>query len=87
MNFIAAEAKRYSCFRLLMGTEVDGLIFAQEQRVAGITAKTPDGPLTIRADLTIGADGRHSLVREEAGFKSQETGAPDGCPLVPPLAA
>ena len=75
LDFLAAQAKRYSTFRLLMSTEADGLIVEQE-RVVGISAKTLDGPLTIRADLTIGADGRHSLVREEAGFDPQEIGAP-----------
>ena len=39
-------------------------------------AKTAERKLTIRADLTIGADGRHSLVREEAGFEPLEIGAP-----------
>src|ERR1700730_17604636 len=32
--------------------------------------------MTVRADLTIGADGRHSLVREEAGFEPLEIGTP-----------
>jgi 2-polyprenyl-6-methoxyphenol hydroxylase-like FAD-dependent oxidoreductase len=75
LDFIAAEAKRYPGFWLLMSTEADGLVFEQD-RVVGISAKTADGPLTIRADLTIGADGRHSLVREEAGFEPEEIGAP-----------
>ena len=38
--------------------------------------KTRERKLTIRADLTIGADGRHSLVREKAGFEPLEIGAP-----------
>jgi 2-polyprenyl-6-methoxyphenol hydroxylase-like FAD-dependent oxidoreductase len=75
LDFIAAEAKRYPGFRLFMSTEAEGLIVEQE-RVAGITAKTGERKLTIRADLTIGADGRHSLVREEAGFEPLEIGAP-----------
>src|ERR1019366_6032791 len=75
LDFIAAEAKRYSCFRLLMSTEAEGLIVEQE-RVVGVTAKTGDGALTIRAGLTIGADGRRSLIREEAGFEPLEIGAP-----------
>ena len=58
-----------------MSTEAEGLIVEQE-RVAGITAKTGERKLTIRADLTIGADGRHSLVREKAGFEPLEIGAP-----------
>jgi 2-polyprenyl-6-methoxyphenol hydroxylase-like FAD-dependent oxidoreductase len=75
LDFIAAQAKRYSCFRLLMSTEADGLLVEQD-RVVGITATTAAGALTIRSGLTIGADGRHSLVREDAGFKPLEIGAP-----------
>jgi 2-polyprenyl-6-methoxyphenol hydroxylase-like FAD-dependent oxidoreductase len=75
LDFLAGRAKRYPFFRLLMSTEVDGLIEAEGQ-VAGVAAKTKDGQLTIRADLTIGADGRHSLVRREAGFVPLDIGAP-----------
>ncbi len=75
LDFLAERAKRYPCFRLLMSAEVDGLI-EEEGRVAGVAAKTKDGQLTIRADLTVGADGRHSLVRREAGFAPLDIGAP-----------
>jgi 2-polyprenyl-6-methoxyphenol hydroxylase-like FAD-dependent oxidoreductase len=75
LDFLAERAKRYPCFRLLMSAEVDGLI-EEEGRVAGVAVKTKDGQLTIRADLTIGADGRHSLVRREAGFVPLDIGAP-----------
>ncbi len=54
LDFLAERAKRYPFFRLLMSAEVDGLI-GQEGRVGGVAAKTKDGQLTIRADLTIGA--------------------------------
>jgi 2-polyprenyl-6-methoxyphenol hydroxylase-like FAD-dependent oxidoreductase len=75
LDFLAERAKRYPCFRLLMSAEVDGLI-EEEGRVAGVAVKTKEGQLTIRADLTIGADGRHSLVRREAGFVPLDIGAP-----------
>ncbi len=75
LDFLAERAKRYPFFRLLMSAEVDGLIEAEGQ-VAGVAAKTKDGQLTIRADLTIGADGRHSLVRREAGFVPLDIGTP-----------
>ena len=39
-------------------------------------ATTPDGPLEVRADLTVGCDGRHSTVRERAGLRGQDLGAP-----------
>jgi 2-polyprenyl-6-methoxyphenol hydroxylase-like FAD-dependent oxidoreductase len=35
-----------------------------------------DGPLDIYSDLIIGADGRHSVVREKAGLHVHELGAP-----------
>ena len=44
--------------------------------MSGVRAKTPDGALTIRADLVVGCDGRHSTVREKAGLKSDDYGAP-----------
>ncbi len=75
LDFLAERAKRYPCFRLLMSAEVDGLI-GHEGSVGGVAAKTKDGQLTIRADLTIGADGRHSSVRREAGFVPLDIGAP-----------
>jgi 2-polyprenyl-6-methoxyphenol hydroxylase-like FAD-dependent oxidoreductase len=37
---------------------------------------TPEGKRDVRADLVVGADGRHSTVRERAGFAVQELGAP-----------
>ena len=44
--------------------------------MVGVRAKTPDGALTIRADLVVGCDGRHSTVREKAGFVAEDYGAP-----------
>jgi 2-polyprenyl-6-methoxyphenol hydroxylase-like FAD-dependent oxidoreductase len=45
-------------------------------RVTGVRADTPDGPLEVRADLTVGCDGRHSTVRERAGLRVEDIGAP-----------
>jgi 2-polyprenyl-6-methoxyphenol hydroxylase-like FAD-dependent oxidoreductase len=45
-------------------------------RVTGLTVNTPDGVLNIRADLVVGADGRHSAVRARAGLEVNELGAP-----------
>ncbi|MGH6813265.1 MAG: FAD-dependent oxidoreductase [Methylocella sp.] len=75
LDFLAERAKQYPCFRLEMSAEVESLI-EEEGNIAGVAAKTKDGRLTIRADLTIGADGRHSLVRREAGFVPLDIGAP-----------
>lgn len=76
LDFLADYAKTYPTFRLLMDAEVTGLIENSNRRIEGVTANTPDGPLNIKADLTVGADGRHSTVRERAGLKVEVLGAP-----------
>ena len=59
-----------------MRAEVIDLI-EEAGRVAGVRAPTtPDGPLEVRADLVVGADGRHSTVRERPGSMVEEFGAP-----------
>ncbi len=75
LDFLARQAKRYPSFRLEMSARVTGLLWEGE-RVAGVKAETPAGPRAVRADLVVGADGRHSLVRREAGLVPQELGAP-----------
>jgi 2-polyprenyl-6-methoxyphenol hydroxylase-like FAD-dependent oxidoreductase len=75
LNFLAAEGARYPGFRLVMPAEVTDLIEA-DGRIVGVRADTPDGPLELRADLVVGADGRHSTVRERAGLKVVNLGAP-----------
>ena len=75
LNFISAKAQAYPQFRLRMESEVTGLL-VEDNRVAGVRVKTPHGETEIRADLTIGADGRHSLVREKARLEVLDLGAP-----------
>jgi 2-polyprenyl-6-methoxyphenol hydroxylase-like FAD-dependent oxidoreductase len=75
LNFLAEEAARYSTFRLRMQADVTGLI-EEAGSVMGFRASTPDGPLEVRADLVVGADGRHSVVRAKAGLSIEEFGAP-----------
>jgi len=75
LNFVADQAKRYPEFHLKMQAEVVDLI-EDNGRIAGVRAKTADGPLEIRASLTVGADGRRSIVRERAGLEVMDLGAP-----------
>ena len=75
LNFLAEHGKRYPTFDLRMQAEATDLI-EENGRVVGLIAKTPDGSSTIRADLVVGCDGRHSTVREKAGFESEDYGAP-----------
>jgi 2-polyprenyl-6-methoxyphenol hydroxylase-like FAD-dependent oxidoreductase len=75
LNFLAARGKRYKTFDVRMQAEATDLI-EEGGRVVGLRATTPDGELLIRADLVVGADGRHSTVRDRAGLKSDDYGAP-----------
>jgi 2-polyprenyl-6-methoxyphenol hydroxylase-like FAD-dependent oxidoreductase len=45
-------------------------------RVIGVHANTPHGSIEVRADIVVGADGRNSIVREKAGLKVKDCGAP-----------
>jgi 2-polyprenyl-6-methoxyphenol hydroxylase-like FAD-dependent oxidoreductase len=75
LNFLAAQAKRFPSFTLQMKHEVVDLLF-QSDRVVGVRAKTPVGVRDLRADLVIGADGRHAVTHERANLELQEFGAP-----------
>ena len=75
LNFLAEQGKRYKTFDVRMQAEATDLI-EENGRIVGLIADTPNGKLTIRADLTVGCDGRHSTVRERAGLKSDDYGAP-----------
>jgi 2-polyprenyl-6-methoxyphenol hydroxylase-like FAD-dependent oxidoreductase len=75
LNFLADQAAGYPSFDLKMEAGVSGLI-EESGRVTGVQAKTPNGALEVRADLIVGADGRSSIVREKAGLKVKDLGAP-----------
>jgi 2-polyprenyl-6-methoxyphenol hydroxylase-like FAD-dependent oxidoreductase len=75
LDFLAEHAKRYPSFRLKMLADVDGLL-EDGAAIVGLTAKQPQGRLEVRSNLVIGADGRHSIVREKAGLKVEDLGAP-----------
>ena len=75
LDFLAAQAKRYPSFDLRMRAEVDELL-TDGERVVGLKAAMPGGDLEVRAELVIGADGRHSTVRKLAGLQIEDLGAP-----------
>jgi 2-polyprenyl-6-methoxyphenol hydroxylase-like FAD-dependent oxidoreductase len=75
LNFIAGHAKRFPTFQLHMETQVVDLLI-ENDRVVGVRAKTPRGEMDVRADLVIGADGRHSVTHTRAGFQQCEFGVP-----------
>lgn len=75
LNFLAEKARQYPSFHVGMQTEVTGLI-EEEGSIAGVRATTSNGDVEIRAALTVGADGRHSTVREGAHMERLILGAP-----------
>jgi len=75
LNFLSTHAKGFPSFQLHMQTEMVDLLI-ENDRVVGIRAKTPRGELDVRADLVIGADGRHSVTHTRAGFERREFGVP-----------
>ncbi|HEX9154381.1 MAG TPA: FAD-dependent oxidoreductase, partial [Nitrospira sp.] len=75
LNFLAEEGRRYPTFQLRMNAEVTDLM-DEAGTIVGLRADTVDGPLEVRANLVVGADGRHSVVRARAGLLIDEFGAP-----------
>jgi 2-polyprenyl-6-methoxyphenol hydroxylase-like FAD-dependent oxidoreductase len=72
LDFLAGEARKLPAFSVAMETEAIGLI-DEDGRIAGVTLR--DGQ-TIRAGLTIAADGRGSVLRKAAGLPLLDLGAP-----------
>ncbi len=75
LNFLRESGKRFSSLKVMMNADATDLRWSGDG-VVGVLADTPDGPLEIRADLTIGCDGRHSIVRQCANLEVEEIGAP-----------
>jgi len=75
LDFLAAHGKQYAGFTLLMHAEAQELI-EEGGRVVGVRATVNGAAQEIRADLVVGADGRHSTVREQTGIKVRDIGAP-----------
>lgn len=75
LNFLREAGQRFGSLKVMMNTEAVDLI-RRGETVAGVRAITPEGPIDIEADLTIACDGRHSTVRERAGLRVEEIGAP-----------
>jgi len=75
LDFLAEQARAYPTFKLQMATEATGLI-EDGSRICGLRAQGPQGEIEIHADLCVAADGRHSILRAQAGMQPRELGAP-----------
>ena len=75
LNFLASHARKFPAFTLHMQHEISDLI-VENERVVGVRVKTPDGERIARADLVIGADGRHAVTHTRGNLELLEFGVP-----------
>ena len=76
LEFITREAAKYPEFKLVMHAQVQRLI-EENGMVVGVVYLGDDGmEHELRAKLTVGTDGRFSLVRRLAGFEPIKTAPP-----------
>lgn len=72
LNAIADEASTLPGFSLLRRATAIDLLRDASGRVTGVQCQGPDGPLEVRAALTVAADGRFSKIRELSGLAYQK---------------
>jgi 2-polyprenyl-6-methoxyphenol hydroxylase-like FAD-dependent oxidoreductase len=75
LNFLRESGRRFASLKVMMNAEATDLIWSGE-KVVGVNADAAEGPVEIRSELTIGCDGRHSIVRQCADLVVEEIGAP-----------
>jgi 2-polyprenyl-6-methoxyphenol hydroxylase-like FAD-dependent oxidoreductase len=75
LDFIADQARAFPNFSLRMDSKAVGLL-EEDGQVVGLRSEESGRVLTIRADLVVGADGRHTTIREAAGLATEDVGAP-----------
>jgi 2-polyprenyl-6-methoxyphenol hydroxylase-like FAD-dependent oxidoreductase len=63
LEFLAAEARRYPAFELVMGANVRELV-EEDGVVRGVRFQSADGWHEVRSLLSVGADGRFSRMRQ-----------------------
>jgi len=75
LDFLSSRARKLPAFALRMRANATGLV-TDGGRVLGVRGSDAEGEFEIRADCTIGCDGRHSTVRAAAGLAVEDVGAP-----------
>src|SRR5829696_147656 len=75
LAFVVEEAKRFPTFELKMGARVEGLV-EEGGAVRGVRYEDEGGEHELRAELTVGADGRGSRLRHLGGFEQVKTSPP-----------
>jgi 2-polyprenyl-6-methoxyphenol hydroxylase-like FAD-dependent oxidoreductase len=67
LQLLADEAGKHPAFRLDLGVTMRDFL-REGGRVVGVRASAADGPREYRADLVVGANGRHAATRKHSGF-------------------
>lgn len=75
LDFLVREGGRFPAFHLAMRAEVVDLV-TDGPRVTGVRVQVGGTVRDVDATLVVGADGRHSVVRERAGLTVDHFGAP-----------
>ncbi|WP_334191073.1 FAD-dependent oxidoreductase [Noviherbaspirillum sp.] len=75
LDFLRDHASPWPNFRLLLGAEAVDVV-KEAGRIRGVRVEAVGEPMTIIADLVVGADGRRSRMRDAAGLAVRNLGAP-----------
>lgn len=75
LSFLESRTRDLPTFTLLRSTEAVALL-GDGEAVTGVLARHGEKELRIDADLVIGADGRHSIVRREAQLRRTTSRSP-----------
>ena len=75
LDMLADAGRKLPGFDLRMRHAATGLV-EESGRTVGVRVKSPEGEYELRAELVVASDGRHSTLRESAGLKAREYGAP-----------
>jgi len=75
LDMLADAGRKLPTFDLRMQHAATGLI-EDGGRTVGVRVKSPEGDYELRADLVAACDGRHSTLREAAGLRARDYGAP-----------
>jgi 2-polyprenyl-6-methoxyphenol hydroxylase-like FAD-dependent oxidoreductase len=75
LEMLVEESAESASFNLIRGASVKELL-TDGGRVGGVRIRTDDTEQDLQADLVIGADGRNSIVRRQAGFKDSHLSPP-----------
>lgn len=75
LDFLADQGKKYPTFAVRMNTKATQLI-EENGQITGVVADGPEGEIRIKANLVVAADGRASILREQAKLPLKEIGAP-----------